>query len=242
MLPPPRLLNQEEIVLRCEWVIQPGVAAISCAGAIPKFFLEVAAVRKRAIHLVTGPCEQCKRHVGLSLCEQRIALIQETRPLIWSRSEQPFSEAPERRRLLGWLARSVIPFRMRAAEYREMLPEEFISEKDRVHPVFTDRCIGCPVCEVVCPHHVFHRNETDRGVSFQIMDQKCTGCGKCLDSCPLEGVKLEGSSQRGVRMVDLEKQVCPECKEIFNGRADACPRCRMSGTQGLYASTGNAKR
>lgn len=244
MLPPPRLLNQDEIVLRCEWVHEPGAASMACVGAIPKAFLEVAAVRKRAVHLVTGPCEQCERHVGLALYEKRIARIQETRSLVWDRRELPFSEAPERRRLLGWLARSVIPNRMRASEYREMLSEEFISDADRVYPKFTDRCVGCPVCEVVCPHHVFHRHETDRGVSFQIMDQHCTGCGKCIDSCLLQGITLEGSSHRGVRKVDLERQICPDCKEIFNGRVDACPRCRMAETQGLAASAGNwnAKR
>lgn len=242
MLPSSNLLNQNEIVLRCEFVIQPGIAAVPCVGALPKAFLEVAAVRKRSIHLVTGPCDLCERHMGLALCEQRIARIQETRSLIWNRSERPFSKAPERRRLLGWLARSVIPFRMRATEYREMLPEEFISDADRVRPVFTDRCVGCPVCEAVCPHHVFHRNETDMGVSFQIMDQQCTGCGKCLDSCPLQGVTIEGSAQRGVRKVEMERQICPECKEVFNGQVDACPRCRLTGTQGLFASTRNTKR
>ena len=238
MLPPPRLLNQEEIVLRCERVHEPGVVSIACVGAIPKAFLEVAAVRNRTIHLVTGPCDLCERHVGLALCEQRIARIQETRSLIWHHRELPFSEVPERRRLLGWLARSVIPNRMRASEFREMLNEEYIHDADRVHPEFNGRCVGCPVCEVVCPHHVFHRHETDRGVSFQIIDQRCTGCGKCVDSCPLQGVTLEGSSQRGVRKVDLDRQICPECKEIFNGQADACPRCRMAGTKGIYDSTG----
>ncbi len=237
MLPPSRLLNQKEIVLRCEFVIQPGIAAVACVGSVPKAFLEVAAIRNLAIHLITGPCEQCERHVGLDLCEQRIALIRKTRSLIWSRCEQPFTKAPERRRLLGWLARSVIPNRMQASEYGEMLPEELMSDADRVRPIFTDRCIGCPVCEVVCPHQVFHRHETDRGVSFRIMDQKCTGCGKCVDSCPLLGVTIEGSVQRGVREIVMERQICPVCKEIFNGLADACPRCRMAGGRGLFASS-----
>lgn len=241
MLPPSRLLNQTEIVLRCECVHRQGVVSITCIGAIPKVFLEVAAIRKRSIHLVTGPCERCERRIGLAICEERIARVHETRSLLWRRSEQPFSEVPERRHLMEWLVRSVTPFRMRATDYRELLPEELISDADRVRPVFQDRCVGCPVCEVVCPHRVFLRNETESGVSYRIVEQRCMGCGKCIDSCLFQGVTLESALQRRVQTIELGRKNCPECNEVFFGQAGACPRCRMTGTRGLFATTYGAR-
>lgn len=241
ILPPPRLLNQTVIGLRCERVYRYGVAPIACVGAIPKAFLEVASIRKRSVHLVTGPCERCELCLGLTLCEQRIARVHETHSLTWHRSEQPFSEVPERRRLLAWLGRSFMPYRMKATDYRELLPAELISDADRIRPVLTDRCVGCPVCEVVCPHHVFHRDETDTGVSYWVVEQRCTGCRKCMDSCPFRGVMLESASQRSVRRVVLGRQKCPDCQEVFVGKPGACPRCIMIGTQGLLATTGSAR-
>lgn len=241
MLPPKRLLNQTDIVLRCERVHRHGVVSIACIGSIPKVFLEIAAIRKRPLHLVTGPCEGCERRVGLDLCEQRIARVNETGSLIWRRSEQPFSEVPERRRLLSCLAQPVTSLRMGTTDYRELLSEEHISDVDRIRPVLTDRCVGCPVCEVVCPHQVFHRDETDKGVCYQIVEQRCTGCEKCADSCLFQGVTMESVSQRRVRKVELGRQSCPHCKDVFIGNAGICPRCRMAETRGLLAKTGNAR-
>jgi NAD-dependent dihydropyrimidine dehydrogenase PreA subunit len=234
ILPPSRLLSQTEIVLNCERVYQHGGTSISCVGAIPKAFLEVAAVRQSSIQLVTGPCKQCECRIGLALCEKRITRIRENHPLRLYHSEKPFRETPERRRLLRWLGRSFWPYRMGASDYRSLLSEEFVSEKDRIRPVLTERCIGCPVCEVVCPHRVFQREETNSTVCFRIVEQRCTDCKKCVDSCPFHGVTLENTSKRSVRTVELVKQRCPDCKEVFYGQATACPRCRNTGARGLF--------
>lgn len=233
ILPPSRLLSQTEIVLNCERVYQHGGTPIACVGAIPKAFLEVAAVRKSSIQLVTGSCNQCECRIGLTLCEKRITRIRENRPLRLYRSEKPFEDAPERRRLLRWLGRSFWPYRMGASDYRSLLSEEFVSETDRIRPVFTDRCIGCPVCEVVCPHRVFQREEKDSAVRFRVVEQRCTDCKKCVDSCLFHGLTLEKTSQCSIRTLELAKQRCPDCKEVFYGQADACPRCRITGDRGL---------
>jgi NAD-dependent dihydropyrimidine dehydrogenase PreA subunit len=234
-LPPSRLLSLTEIRLKCERVYKQGVASIPCIGAIPKVFLEVASIQQRSLYLVTGSCNECECRVGLSLFEKRIAQVRKTRSLKCRRHELPFSEIPERRLLLGRLVRSVTSFGMRATDYRELVPEELISDADRIRPVFTDKCIGCPVCEVVCPHHVFHREETDKGVRYKIKEQLCTDCRKCLDSCPFQGVTLERTSQRTVRSIELDRKICDKCDEHFFGQASACPRCRKTKTLEIFA-------
>ncbi|MFQ6092815.1 MAG: 4Fe-4S dicluster domain-containing protein, partial [bacterium] len=123
---------------------------------------------------------------------------------------------------------------MRTTDYLDFLPAEIISDLDQVRPVITEQCIGCPVCEVVCPHHVFHREETDKAVRFLIVEKQCTGCMKCMSNCLFDGVTLESASERTVRVVELAKQRCSDCKEEFYGRKDACPRCRMAGSRGLF--------
>lgn len=241
ILPPPRLLAQPEIILRCERVYRQGVPPIACAGAVPELFLKLAAVQRHSILLVTGPCERCDRSKGLALFGQRIARVRRSDFLVWGHCKQPFNEVPERRRLLERLLQLAMSNRMRATGYWKFIPPELISDLNQVRPVITEQCIGCPVCEVVCPHHVFHREETDKGLRFLIVEKQCTGCMKCVTNCLFQGIKLESSSRRLVRTMELEKQNCPDCKEIFYGRSDACPRCRTAGSRGLFAMSGTKR-
>lgn len=230
-LPSLRLLEQAKILLRCERVHKHGTTAIACAGAIPEAFLEVVAFRKSFVNLITGPCERCEFHSGLIFFEERIGRICRKHNLKWRRIELPFDEIPDRRRMLEWLWRLVKPDWMRASDYRKLLPAELFIDSDLNRPTLTNRCVGCPVCEIVCPYQVFQRDETESGIRYLIDEKRCTGCQKCVDSCPLQGVKLEKASKRCVQTVDLGKQSCPECKEIFFGHIWACPRCQMNVTR-----------
>jgi Fe-S-cluster-containing hydrogenase component 2 len=183
---------------------------------------------------------KCELRVGLALCEKRIAQINETCSLTWSLKELPFSDIPERRRLLGGLARLVVPLRKGTSDYKELLPAEIIPDQDQIRPVLTDFCVGCTVCEVVCPHNVFSRDETEQGVCYHLVEQRCTGCRKCMDSCLFQGVTLENSLQRGIRRVELGRQKCHDCDEEFIGHAGICPRCRMKETRGLFSASGSS--
>ncbi len=234
LLPPSRLLNQVEIVLQCEKAYQEEATTIACIGAIPQDFLEVAAARNRSLRLITGPCEKCDLKSGMTIFEERIAIILKDHSLEWHHSQQPFHEIPERRQMLGWLKQSVSPNRMGASDYRELLSEERNSgtDTDQIRPVLTDQCVACPVCEVVCPHNVFHREPSDSGVRYQVVDSRCTGCNKCLDSCLFQGVILETTSNPGVQMFEFGEQNCPVCNNVFNGhQVSACPRCKMTETR-----------
>jgi NAD-dependent dihydropyrimidine dehydrogenase PreA subunit len=50
-----------------------------------------------------------------------------------------------------------------------------------------DKCIGCGLCAVVCPHRVFEVS----GKKAEIKDlNACIECGACVINCPVQAVKV----------------------------------------------------
>ncbi len=50
------------------------------------------------------------------------------------------------------------------------------------------RCIGCGMCEIVCPHRVFA--VADR--KARILDRDaCMECGACALNCPVEAIAVD---------------------------------------------------
>jgi len=48
-------------------------------------------------------------------------------------------------------------------------------------------CIGCGMCEIVCPHRVFSRE----GQKARIRDlDGCMECGACAKNCPAEAIAV----------------------------------------------------
>jgi ferredoxin len=51
-----------------------------------------------------------------------------------------------------------------------------------------EKCVGCGMCLVVCPHAVFGMN--DGKASFEKRDA-CMECGACSQNCPAEAITVE---------------------------------------------------
>jgi len=49
-------------------------------------------------------------------------------------------------------------------------------------------CIGCGMCETVCPHRVFHMNGR---LAQVVRAQACMECGACQLNCPTEAIVVE---------------------------------------------------
>jgi len=66
-------------------------------------------------------------------------------------------------------------------------------------------------------------------MQYIIMENKCTGCGTCLDVCPAEAIKIK---ENGCAIITLE---CIDC--------GACPRVCPEGAikQVLPAAVKNTK-
>jgi NAD-dependent dihydropyrimidine dehydrogenase PreA subunit len=64
--------------------------------------------------------------------------------------------------------------------------EKLIYLKDVVTLEFAeDKCVGCGMCTVVCPHGVFGM-DTDR-VRIENRDA-CMECGACAKNCPTDAI------------------------------------------------------
>lgn len=50
-------------------------------------------------------------------------------------------------------------------------------------------------------------------MAAQIDKEKCTGCGACVDICPVEAVKLEDEK------ANVDENTCVECGQCI----DECP-------------------
>jgi heterodisulfide reductase subunit A-like polyferredoxin len=69
-----------------------------------------------------------------------------------------------------------------AKGYVSVLPT--ISEVDQTH------CVGCGLCELLCPFSAIRVVETDKGSKAETIAASCKGCGICASSCPQKAVTV----------------------------------------------------
>ena len=52
----------------------------------------------------------------------------------------------------------------------------------------TDKCIGCGMCEIVCPHAVFILKNNKAAINDIDM---CMECGACSMNCPVSAITVK---------------------------------------------------
>jgi len=69
-----------------------------------------------------------------------------------------------------------------AKGYVSVLPT--ISEVDQT------RCVGCGLCELLCPFSAIRVVETEKGSKAETIAASCKGCGVCSASCTQKAVTV----------------------------------------------------
>ncbi len=69
-----------------------------------------------------------------------------------------------------------------AKGYVTVLPT--ISEVDQ------NRCVGCGLCELLCPFSAIRVTETGKGSKAETIAASCKGCGICSASCPQKAITI----------------------------------------------------
>lgn len=51
-----------------------------------------------------------------------------------------------------------------------------------------DKCTGCKMCVIVCPHRIFQMKGKKAEVTSK---EKCIECGACMRNCAFEAIKVD---------------------------------------------------
>lgn len=71
--------------------------------------------------------------------------------------------------------------------WRQDVKELVLGVKNTQIEVIADKCIGCHMCDVVCPTHVFGLNEATKKYEVVNLDA-CEACGACIENCPTDAI------------------------------------------------------
>jgi heterodisulfide reductase subunit A len=71
-----------------------------------------------------------------------------------------------------------------AARAAILLSKDMIVSSGAICQVSENECIGCGLCQKVCPYGAVELQETSEGKKARIIPPICKGCGACVSRCP----------------------------------------------------------
>lgn len=99
-------------------------------------------------------------------------------------------------------------------------------------------CVGCNVCETLCPVGALSHREEDGAWALELDGALCTGCRVCEAACFHQAIRIRDTADLSVlfgrpktTLVFALRRTCPTCRESFldASSSELCPSCRLSG-------------
>jgi heterodisulfide reductase subunit A len=54
----------------------------------------------------------------------------------------------------------------------------------------TDKCIGCGICEYLCPYSAIRLKKIGKLKRAEVVSAACKGCGVCASICPSRALSM----------------------------------------------------
>jgi len=93
-----------------------------------------------------------------------------------------------------------------------------------------ERCIGCGLCQSVCPHAVFGMNHRHAEIRRRA---HCMECGACARNCPVEAIAVQAGVGCAAAVINTalgrKGDACCCILEPGQGASPACPSENRSG-------------
>lgn len=85
-----------------------------------------------------------------------------------------------------------------------------------------EKCIGCEMCTLVCPHRILVMNE---GKAFITDKDLCMECGACAKNCPAAAISVQVGVGCAVAVLNgLFRKTTPNCDSgsLLKGGKGCC--------------------
>ncbi len=96
-------------------------------------------------------------------------------------------------------------------------------------------CLGLGTCERVCPFDAIHIGEEGLPV---VDEEKCTGCGICVENCPRNVLELQPISQKVVIACESQNKLA-DVKKVCDIGCISCQLCVKKCPQNAIYMDGN---
>jgi heterodisulfide reductase subunit A len=77
-----------------------------------------------------------------------------------------------------------------AARATASIAKGYVSVLPTISEVDQTRCVGCGLCELLCPFSAIRVVETEKGSKAETIAASCKGCGVCASSCPQKAATI----------------------------------------------------